>query len=546
MRSGTIQKRLLTEANLTLQKALEVSLSMEMANKDAQQLSTLTLVHEVSTNVRSKTVGGKPCYRCGRTGHHPEECWCKDLDCRSCGKKGHIERVCKNKEGPSSKNTEQRKSDFKKYKNKVHKLERTEEEQSDTPSEGEESLHVLSLSDDGQGYWVTPLLDGKAVRMQVDTGAAVSLVSEVVYRKKLHHLKPQPAKITLKTYTGEAVPVSGIVTVTVKLNKQKVKLPLYIVKGSQPALLGRTWLEKIKLNWQEINMVAKVGDINLQGILRKHAAVFKDELGRMKDITVKLTVKPNSKPKCFKARSVPYAIKPKVEAELDKLVKSGVLDLVRVSEWATPVVPVMKKDGSIRLCGDFKVTVNPVLTAEHYPLPLIDDLFAGLAGGQKFSKIDLRQAYLQMQVDEESQELLTIVTHKGLFRYRRLPFGITSAPALFQRAMDQILSGLTGVQCYLDDLLITGKDEQERLRNLDAALQRLEEYGLRVRTAKCEFFQSSVEYLGHIIDGAGLHKAPSKVKAVEEAPSPQNVSQLRSFLGLLTYYAKFVPNLSNL
>uniref|UniRef100_A0AAQ4QCI8 CCHC-type domain-containing protein n=1 Tax=Gasterosteus aculeatus aculeatus TaxID=481459 RepID=A0AAQ4QCI8_GASAC len=326
MRSGTIQKRLLTEANLTLQKALEVSLSMEMANKDAQQLSTLTLVHKVSTNVRSKTVGGKPCYRCGRTGHHPEECWCKDLDCRSCGKKGHIERVCKNKEGPSSKNTEQRKSDFKKYKNKVHKLERTEEEQSDTPSEGEESLHVLSLSDDGQGYWVTPLLDGKAVRMQVDTGAAVSLVSEGVYRKKLHHLKPQPAKITLKTYTGEAVPVSGIVTVTVKLNKQKVKLPLYIVKGSQPALLGRTWLEKIKLNWQEINMVAKVGDINLQGILRKHAAVFKDELGRMKDITVKLTVKPNSKPKCFKARSVPYAIKPKVEAELDKLVKSGVLD----------------------------------------------------------------------------------------------------------------------------------------------------------------------------------------------------------------------------
>ncbi|XP_053278106.1 uncharacterized protein K02A2.6-like [Pleuronectes platessa] len=382
--------------------------------------------------------------------------------------------------------------------------------------------------------------------MQVDTGAAVSLVSEVVYKEKLHHLTPQPTKITLKTYTGETVPVRGIVTVTVKLNKQKVKLPLYIVKGSQPALLGRTWLEKIKLNWQEIHMVAKVEDINLQGLLRKHAEVFKGELGSMKDIKVKLTVKPNSKPKCFKARPVPYAIKPKVEAELDKLVKSEVLDPVSVSEWATPVVPVMKKDGSIRLCGDFKVTVNPVLTAEQYPLPLIDDLFAGLAGGQKFSKIDLCQAYLQMHVDKESQELLTIVTHKGLFRYRRLPFGITSAPALFQRAVDQILSGLTGVQCYLDDLLITGKDEQEHLRNLDAALKRLEEYGLRVRTDKCEFFQSSVEYLGPIIDGAGLHKAPSKVKAVEEAPSPQNVSQLRSFLGLLTYYAKFVPNLSNM
>lgn len=151
-----------------------------------------------------------------------------------------------------------------------------------------------------------------------------------------------------------------------------------------------------------------------------------------------------------------------------------------------------------------------------------------------------------MHVDQESQELLTIVTHKGLYRYRRLPFGITSAPALFQRAMDQILSGLTGVQCYLDDLLITGKDEQEHLRNLNATLQRLEEYGLRVRKDKCEFLLPSVEYLGHVIDSSGLHKAPSKVKAVVEAPSPQNVSQLRSFLGLLTYYAKFVPNLANM
>ena len=186
--------------------------------------------------------------------------------------------MCKNKKGQSTRNTEQRKSNFRKYKKRVHKLDHTEEDQSDTPSEGEESLHILSFSDDGHGYWVTPLLDGKAVQMQVDTGAAVSLVSEVVYKEKQHHLTPQPTKITLKTYTGETVPVRGIVTVTVKLNIQKVKLPLYIVKGSQPALLGRTWLENIKLNWQEIHMVAKVEDINLQGILRKHAEVFKAEL----------------------------------------------------------------------------------------------------------------------------------------------------------------------------------------------------------------------------------------------------------------------------
>ena len=199
----------------------------------------------------------------------------------------------------------------------------------------------------------------------------------------------------------------------------------------------------------------------------------------------------------------------------------------------------------MRICRDFKVSRNPVLEAEHYPLPRIEDLFTDLAGGQKFSKIE-NQAYLQMQVDEKARALLTIVTHKGLYRYCRLPFGITSAPALFQHVMDQILCGLAGVQCYLDDILVTGKTEQEHLKNLDATLQQLEEYGLRVHRSTCEFFQSSVEYLGHMIDSEGLHKAPSKIKAIMEAPAPKNVSQLCSYLGLLNYYRKFIKNLSSL
>ena len=222
----------------------------------------------------------------------------------------------------------------------------------------------------------------------------------------------------------------------------------------------------------------------------------------------------------------------------------GVIEPVPHSEWATPVVPVIKKDGSVRLCGDFKVTVNPALTAEQYPLPVIEDLFAGLAGGKTFSKIDLNQAYLQMPVVTESQELLTINTHRGLYRYRRLPFGITSAPAVFQRAMDQILSGLSGVQCYLDDILVTGRDEQEHLTNLENTLKRLGEYGLRVRQKKCDFFKPAVEYLGHVIDADGLHTAPSKVTAIAGAPAPENIGQLRSFLGMLNYYGKFIPHLA--
>ncbi|XP_061892151.1 uncharacterized protein K02A2.6-like [Entelurus aequoreus] len=226
----------------------------------------------------------------------------------------------------------------------------------------------------------------------------------------------------------------------------------------------------------------------------------------MKDITVKLNIKPETTPKFMKARSVPYAIRSKVGDELDALVKSGVLEPVTVSEWATPIVPVPKKTGGIRICGDFKVTLNPVLSAEQYPLPRIDDLFAGLSKGQKFSKIDLNQAYLQMHIHEDSKDLLTITTQKGLFRYCRLPSGITSAPALFQRAMDQILHGLPGVQCYLDDILCTGSTDQEHLDNLDAALQRLKEYGLRVHKDKSEPRAAEIFYFSQV-DGAPVSAA---------------------------------------
>lgn len=158
------------------------------------------------------------------------------------------------------------------------------------------------------------------------------------------------------------------------------------------------WFKKICLDWQEVRKLS-TNSTPLQSILEKHDQIFRDELGNMKDITVKLHVKPDSKPVFRKARPVPYAIRPKVEADLDAFIKSGLLEPVTTSEWATPVIPVPKKNGGIRTCGDLKVTLNPVLVAERYPLPVIDDLFAGLSGGQKFSKVDLNQAYLQMRVE---------------------------------------------------------------------------------------------------------------------------------------------------
>ena len=215
------------------------------------------------------------------------------------------------------------------------------------------------------------------------------------------------------------------------------------------------------------------------------------------------------------------------------------------SDWAAPIVPVLKKDGSVRICGDYRLTVNQAAKLETYPLPKIDDLLTSLAGGKTFTKLDLAHAYQQVELEKDSRKFVTINTHKGLFEYTRLPFGVASAPALFQRTMENLLQGLKHVCVYLDDILVTGSSEREHLDNLAEVLKRLESAGMRLKRSKCEFMLPSVEYLGHKISDKGLQPTEGKIKAIVEAPAPQNVSQLKAFLGMLNYYTKFLPNISS-
>ena len=200
---------------------------------------------------------------------------------------------------------------------------------------------------------------------------------------------------------------------------------------------------------------------------------------------------------------MPFAIKEKVGSELDRLEEAGVLCKVEYSEWAASILPVPKKDGSLRLCWDYKVTVNPALNVDQYSLPKPADLLSSLAGGQRFSKLDLTSAYQQVPLDEISVKLTTINTHQRLYDYTCLPFGVASAPTVFQKIMDTILQGISSVICYLYDILITGRNEVEHLRNLEEVLRRLQEHGVRLHKEhgvklhkeKCLFFQESVEYL---------------------------------------------------
>ena len=184
--------------------------------------------------------------------------------------------------------------------------------------------------------------------------------------------------------------------------------------------------------------------------------MFQEGLGTFSGAKAHFALHEGVTPVFHRPRPIPFAIRKAVEQELERLVEIGILEKVEHSQWAAPIVPVPKKDGKFRICGDYKVTVNAAMEVDQHPLPKPEELFATLSGGVQFTTLDLAHAYQQVPLDEESKACVTINTHLGLYRYTRLPFSVASAPAIFQRTMDTLLQGIPGVICYIDDILITG------------------------------------------------------------------------------------------
>ena len=528
--------------DLTLKSAVETAINWESAQKTSsnmkQSKSQAAAVTPSEGGVKAiKTA----CYRCGRTGHTPHQCKFKEATCDNCGKKGHIRPVCRSKR----EDTKQPASRYKPQRTKWMEVEEQDSsEESDTLME--RALFNIE-TESTPPIQIQLQLNGQHLTMELDTGAAMSLISEETQQKEFPDVVLRPSSVVLKTYTAQRIDVIGEFDTEVVYKGQTQTLPLLVIEGHGPSLIGRNWLQSLSFNWGNIKKLrSSVQQPELELLLAKYQPLFDDTLGTMKYHSARLELKEGAKPQFYRARSVPFALKDKIEEELNRLERTGVIVSVPSSEWATPIVAVPKPDGKVRICGDYKITLNPALDIDRYPLPTPENLFATLAGGKLFSKIDLSHAYQQVLLDRASQELVTISTHRGLYRYTRLPFGVASAPSLFQHIMDEVLHGLPNVVCYIDDILVSGWSQADHLKSLEEVLGRLLNEGISVKRSKCFFCRTQVQYLGHVIDATGIHAAPDKLKAILEAPAPLNVRQLRSFLGLVNYYGKFIPNLASM
>lgn len=465
------------------------------------------------------------CNVCGRKNHTSKNCVFRECNCHKCGNKGHLANICpqrKTSEGNRNKNRS----------NNGHNYLETE------------NYALFNLDVKTDPITIDVMIDNHKMSLQLDTGASYSVVPEKLYKNTFNEKDLKATNRIFTLYTGGTITPLGVINCSVHFENKTKPLDLYVIKDAVgPPLLGRDFFKAFNLKISNLHHLSVSPDLN--HLINKYGNVFSAGIGTFVKSCIKINLKDSAiTPKFFRARPLPFAMKEKVENELERLENLKIISKVNYSEWGTPIVPVLKKDGSVRICGDFKVTINPHIEIDQYPLPRINELFAKMQGGSQFSKLDLSSAYQQVLLSNDSKVFTTISTHKGLFQYNRAPFGIASIPAKFQKIMESLLEGIQGVAVFIDDILITGKDRIEHLKRLDEVLAVLNAAGLKISFNKCQFFMDQVSYLGFIISKEGLHTADDKIEAINDAPTPSNVTQLKSFIGLINYYGSFVPNLA--
>jgi hypothetical protein len=235
-----------------------------------------------------------------------------------------------------------------------------------------------------------------------------------------------------------------------------------------------------------------------------------------------------------------------IQEEIDRMMKKGLVKKSK-SPWASPVVIVKKKNGKLRFCVDYR-KLNTETRKDAYPIPRIDDMLDALRGAKWFTTLDLASGYWQVEMDSKDQDKTAFITKQGTYEFTVMPFGLTNAPATFQRLMDQVLNDMSyqGVIVYLDDINIYSETFDEHLTKLKEVFKRLRAAGLKLGPDKCHFLQSKLEFLGHIVSGEGIMADPAKVEKVKNFPVPITRTQVRGFLGLASYYRKFIKDFSKI
>ncbi|XP_055858008.1 uncharacterized protein K02A2.6-like [Episyrphus balteatus] len=422
-----------------------------------------------------------------------------------------------------------------------YKLKKLKPDESETiklldASDANKKVEYIFCIGDTAGNEIRCKIGGVAVKVVVDSGSKFNIIDSKTWEfLKTNGIKVskqrQQANHEFKAYGGHPLTVMGVFESSIETKHKCCLADFYVVKDYGKALVG--FQTGIPLG------VMKIGEDVINQI-DQHCNSSKIK-GFVVDIPLKEGVKPVAQP----YRRVPVPLEEAVDNKINKLLQEGIIEKVNEpSQWISPVVPVPKGD-DVRICIDMR-RANEAVQRENHPLPTMEDFLPHIGKGRFFTKLDVKDAFHQVEISEESRPITTFITRKGLFRYTRLMFGIACAPELFQKIMEQILVGCKGCLNYMDDIIIYGETIEHLNKRVAKVLETLKSHNVMLNRAKCIFGVTELEFLGHKLSACGIAPTQSKVEAVKNFRCPSSVAEVRSFLGLVNFVGKFIPNLANL
>lgn len=549
-----VRSKLLEEGNkLTLEKALFLARTVESVSAQEKDIASQSgQIRELSTDTamaltvkssdKRKQPSGrarqqsarqsKQCYRCGFGGHLPNESTCRarKAECNKCGKVGHYARMCQFKG-----KTQRQETSFLQMRMAARTMIACTMSQI-------QSMSSQSIRNAQQHR--SRLVESR--QRLIDSGACSNIMPSKQFcqlkRRGLKY-KQYEVKKTLYAY-GSSTPlkVVGGFETDVRSEDAQTLAQFIVVDCSGPTLLGRKTSPALRL--LTLGCVQEAATATNRKDLLEQYGQCVSGLGKLKEFQLKLHINEHVKPVAQQARRIPFGLRAKVEEELNHLLEADVIEPAHgPTPWTSPVVVVPKPNGDVRLCVDMR-RVNEAIIRERHPIPTVDEVVAELSHSKHFSKLDLRKGYHQIELHEESRPITTFVTHRGLFRYKRLMFGISSAPEMYHHIIQQVLQGCQGATNISDDIIVHGQTQQEHDERLHAVLKRLTERGLTINEEKCQFDMDRLKFMGHVISKEAISSAEDKIAAIKAAREPQTATEVRSFLGLVNFCARFIPNLA--
>ena len=536
--SNELRRKLLESDNLTLDIAIKTARAHEAVERQARVMERregeINSIKPKSVKEGVKPgVSAKTCFACGGKGHFAKDkrCPARGKKCRLCGKTGHYSEKC-----------------FKaSKKHGVCQLYNRDNSDEDTDSSG----HAFAV---GQTDSKTVIEVGNVpTKFIIDSGASANVVSrdtwETLKSKGINCKSRKSAKVLFAYASSEPLKCVGTFNSLVSSRETgiQIRADFVVVEGNGQSLLGRNSAEALKLLrvGPERPAVFSIIEENSAGDIRdKYPDLFKD-VGLLKDYSLKLNIDGSVQPVAQSLRRVPFGLREKVEKKLQELLALDIIEEAPEgpSRWVSPLVVIPKAGGDVRICVDMR-EANRAIIRERQPIPTVEELLNDMNSSTVFSKLDLKMGFHQVELHKDSRYITTFVSSLGLFRYKRLMFGISSAPEKYQQIVRDVLRGCKGVANIADDIIVHGKTVEEHDKRLHYVLCTLQKRGMTLNPNKCEFRLSKLVFFGHELTSKGVNPSEEKVAAIKDAKPPRNISEVRSFMGLVQYSSKFIPDLA--